>query len=360
VPAGEVLNFCANNYLGLSSHPRLVESAHEGLRKWGYGLSSVRFICGTQDVHKQLENRIADFLGFDDSILFVACFDANGALFEPLMGPEDAIITDQLNHASIIDGIRLSKAQRFIYKHSDMEDLEEKLREAKDNARHRLIFTDGVFSMDGDMARLPEIVELAKKYEALVGVDDSHATGFIGASGKGTHEHFDVMGEVDIITSTLGKAMGGASGGFVAAHQEVVDLLRQRGRPYLFSNTLAPPIVHASLTAFDLIEESKDLIETLHKNSEYFRRMMTEAGFDLKEGNTPIVPVMLYDAPLAQQFAADLLDEGVYVIGFFYPVVPKGQARIRVQLSAAHTREQLDKAVEAFIKVGRRHGVIEG
>lgn len=358
VPTGEVLNFCANNYLGLSSHPALVEAAHEGLDRWGYGMSSVRFICGTQDVHKQLERKIADFLGLDDTILFASAFDANGALFEPLLGPDDAIISDELNHASIIDGVRLCKAQRYRYKHSNMEDLEEQLKAAQ-SARHRLVFTDGVFSMDGDMAKLPEIIALAEKYDAMVGVDDSHATGFIGKHGKGVHEYYDVMDKVDIITGTLGKAMGGASGGFVCAHQEIVDLLRQRGRPYLFSNTLAPMICHASLRAFDLVSESGDLIEQLEKNKNYFRQMMTEAGFDIKEGNTPIVPIMLYEAPLAQEFAKQLLEEGIYVTGFFYPVVPKGQARIRVQLSAAHTREQLDKAIAAFIRVGKRLGVIK-
>ncbi len=357
VPQGDVLNFCANNYLGLSSHPTLVEAAHEALDRWGYGLSSVRFICGTQGVHKDLEDRISAFMAKDDTILFSSCFDANGALFEPLLGPEDAVISDALNHASIIDGIRLCKAQRYRYNHSDMADLEEKLKQAQDQ-RFRLVFTDGVFSMDGDTARLPEIVELAEKYDALVGVDDSHATGFIGKTGRGTPEHHDVMDRIDIITSTLGKAMGGASGGFITAHGEIIDLLRQRGRPYLFSNTLSPVIAHASIKAFDLIDDSRDLIENLHRNTAYFRRMMSEAGFDIKEGDTPIVPIMIYDAPKAQQFASDLLKEGVYVIGFFYPVVPKGQARIRVQLSAAHTREQIDDAMAAFIKVGKNLGVI--
>lgn len=358
VPQGEVLNFCANNYLGLSSHPQLIDAAHEALNMWGYGLSSVRFICGTQQVHKQLETRISEFFSKDDTILFSSCFDANGALFEPLMGPDDAIITDALNHASIIDGIRLSKAQRFIYKHSDMEDLEAKLQEAR-GARYRLVFTDGVFSMDGDMAKLPEICDIAEKYDALVGVDDSHATGFLGSTGRGTPEHHGVMDRIDIITSTLGKAMGGASGGFITGHQEIIDLLRQRGRPYLFSNTLSPIIAYASVKAFDLIDESQEMIQTLQKNTAYFRAMMTEAGFDIKPGNTPIVPIMIYDAPKAQQFAADLLDEGVYVIGFFYPVVPQGQARIRVQLSAAHSREQIDTAIAAFIRIGRKLEVIK-
>lgn len=358
VPQGEVLNFCANNYLGMSSHTALIDAAREGLDRWGYGLSSVRFICGTQSVHKTLEERIAKFLGFEDAILFSSCFDANGALFEPLMGPEDAIISDALNHASIIDGIRLSKAQRYRYQHSDMADLEEQLKKAQDQ-RHRLIFTDGVFSMDGDTAKLPEIVELADKYDALVGVDDSHATGFIGKTGRGTPEHHDVIGKIDIMTSTLGKAMGGASGGFVAARKEIVELLRQRGRPYLFSNSLSPVIAHASLAAFDLIDESQELIETLHKNTAYFRMMMKEQGFEIKPGDTPIVPIMIYDAPKAQQFAAELLEEGIYVIGFFYPVVPEGQARIRVQISAAHTRAQIDTAIAAFARVGKKLGVIK-
>ena len=353
VPKGDVLNFCANNYLGLSSHPTLIEAAHKGLDRWGYGMSSVRFICGTQDVHKQLERKIASFLQKDDTILFASAFDANGALFEPLLQEEDAIISDALNHASIIDGIRLCKAQRFRYAHADMADLEAKLQEAQ-SARFRR-----VFSMDGDTAKLKEIVALAEKYDAMVGIDDSHATGFIGANGRGSAEHHGVLDKIDIITGTLGKAMGGASGGFVAARQEIVDLLRQRGRPYLFSNTLAPLIAHTSIRAFELLEESKELIETLHKNTQYFRTMMTEAGFDIRPGDTPIVPIMLYDAPLAQQFANDLLEEGVYVIGFFYPVVPKGQARIRVQLSAAHSRENLDTAIAAFVRVGRRLGVLK-
>lgn len=358
VPQGEVLNFCANNYLGLSAHPRLVESAHEALDRWGYGLSSVRFICGTQEIHKELEKTISDFLGFDDSILFSSCFDANGALFEALMTAEDAIISDALNHASIIDGIRLCKAQRYRYEHSDMADLEAKLKEAQ-NARHRLIFTDGVFSMDGDVAKLDQICDLAEKYDAMVGVDDSHATGFLGKHGKGSYELKGVEGRIDIITSTLGKALGGASGGFITAHQEIIDILRQRGRPYLFSNSLAPSITASAIVAFNLIAESTDLIEKLRQNTAYFRTLMTEAGFDIKEGETPIVPIMIYDAPKAQQFAKDLLNEGIYVIGFFYPVVPKGQARIRVQLSAAHEREHLDKAIAAFIKTGKNLGIID-
>lgn len=357
VPQGRVLNFCANNYLGLSSDPALIEAAREGLEKWGYGLSSVRFICGTQSVHKQLEDRISKFFGFDDTILFSSCFDANGALFEPLLGPDDAVISDQLNHASIIDGIRLCKAQRYRYQHSDMNDLEEKLKQAQEQ-RFRLIFTDGIFSMDGDMANLPGIVELAEKYDALVGVDDSHATGFIGEGGRGTPEHFGVLDRIDIITSTLGKAMGGASGGFCTARREIVDILRQRGRPYLFSNTLSPVISHASIRAFDLIDESRDLIEKLARNTDYFRKLMNDLGFDIKPGESPIIPIMIHDAPRAQQFANRLLEEGIYVIGFFYPVVPKGEARIRVQLSAAHTREQLDTAMRAFENVGRELGVI--
>ncbi|MFH0882059.1 MAG: glycine C-acetyltransferase [bacterium] len=358
VPQGEVLNFCANNYLGLSSHPDLIEAARQGLNKWGYGLSSVRFICGTQNVHKTLEERIAEFLEKDDAILFSSCFDANGALFEPLFGPEDAIISDELNHASIIDGVRLSKAERYRYKHSDMADLEEQLKKAQ-KQRFRIVFTDGVFSMDGDMANLPGICDLADKYDALVGVDDSHATGFIGEHGKGTGEFHGVLDRIDVITSTLGKAMGGASGGFIAARQEIIDLLRQRGRPYLFSNSLSPVIAEASLKAFDLISESQELIETLRKNTDYFRTMMKEQGFDIKPGNTPIVPIMLYDAPLAQKFAAELLDEGVYVIGFFYPVVPEGQARIRVQISAAHSAAQIDTAIAAFTRVGKKLGVLK-
>ncbi|MBZ0266298.1 glycine C-acetyltransferase [bacterium] len=357
VPQGEVLNFCANNYLGLSAHPKLIESAHEALDRWGYGLSSVRFICGTQEIHKELEKTISNFLGFDDTILFSSCFDANGALFEALLTPEDAIISDALNHASIIDGIRLCKAQRYRYEHSDMADLEAKLKEAQ-NARHRLIFTDGVFSMDGDVAKLDQICDLAEKYDAMVGVDDSHATGFLGKHGKGSFEQKGVEGRIDIVTSTLGKALGGASGGFITAHQEIIDILRQRGRPYLFSNSLAPSITASAIVAFNLIAESTDLIEKLRRNTEYFRTLMTEAGFDIKDGETPIVPIMIYDAPKAQQFAKDLLDEGIYVIGFFYPVVPKGQARIRVQLSAAHEREHLDKAIAAFIKTGKNLGII--
>ncbi|RLE00624.1 MAG: glycine C-acetyltransferase, partial [Candidatus Aminicenantes bacterium] len=335
----KVLNFCANNYLGLSSHPKVIEAAHKTLDEWGYGLSSVRFICGTQEIHKILERKIAEFLQMDDALLFAACFDANGGTFEPLLGKDDAILTDELNHASIIDGIRLCKAQRFIYKHGDMNDLEEKLKQAQ-GARFRLIATDGVFSMDGDIAKLDEICDLAEKYDALVMVDDSHATGFIGKTGRGTHEYRGVMGRVDLITSTLGKALGGASGGFIAGHQELIDMYRQRSRPYLFSNTLAPAVVGASIAVLDLLSETTALRDKLEKNTQYFRQKMTEAGFEIKPGIHPIVPIMLgkfpNDAKLAQDMARDLLEEGIYVIGFSYPVVPKGQSRIRVQISAAH------------------------
>ncbi len=355
---GEVLNFCANNYLGLSSHPEVVEAAKEAIDTHGYGLSSVRFICGTQDIHKELEHKIAEFLGMEDAILYAAAFDANGGLFEPLLGEEDAIISDELNHASIIDGIRLCKAARYRYKHSDMESLEEKLREAQ-SARRRLIATDGVFSMDGDIARLDKICGLAEKYDAMVMVDDCHATGFIGKRGRGTHEFHNVMDRVDIITGTLGKAMGGASGGFTASKKEIVDILRQRSRPYLFSNTLAPPIVGASLKVIELLSSSTHLRDKLEGSTAYFRKKMTEAGFDIIPGETPIVPIMLYDAKLSQAFAARLLDEGIYVIGFFYPVVPRGKARIRTQISAAHEREHLDKAIAAFTKVGKELGVIK-
>ncbi|RLE06011.1 MAG: glycine C-acetyltransferase [Candidatus Aminicenantes bacterium] len=357
----KVLNFCANNYLGLSSHPKVIEAAHKTLDEWGYGLSSVRFICGTQEIHKILERKIAEFLQMDDALLFAACFDANGGTFEPLLGKEDAILTDELNHASIIDGIRLCKAQRFIYKHGDMNDLEEKLKQAQ-GARFRLIATDGVFSMDGDIAKLDEICDLAEKYDALVMVDDSHATGFIGKTGRGTHEYRGVMGRVDLITSTLGKALGGASGGFIAGHQELIDMYRQRSRPYLFSNTLAPAVVGASIAVLDLLSETTALRDKLEKNTQYFRQKMTEAGFEIKPGIHPIVPIMLgkfpNDAKLAQDMARDLLEEGIYVIGFSYPVVPKGQSRIRVQISAAHEQHHLDQAIEAFTKVGRQYGVI--
>jgi glycine C-acetyltransferase len=354
---GEVLNFCANNYLGLSAHPSVIEAAKEAIDTHGFGLSSVRFICGTQDIHKELEQKIASFLGMEDAILYAAAFDANGGLFEPILTKEDAIISDELNHASIIDGIRLCKAARYRYKHSDMADLEEKLKEAQ-GARRRLIATDGVFSMDGDIARLDKICDLADKYDAMVMVDDCHATGFIGKTGRGSHEHNNVMGRVDIITGTFGKALGGASGGFTAAKKEIVDMLRQRSRPYLFSNTLAPSIVGASIKVVDLLTASTALRDKLEENTHYFREKMTAAGFDILPGATPIVPIMLYDAKLSQQFADRLLDEGIYVIGFFYPVVPKGKARIRTQISAGHERAHLDKAIEAFIKVGKELEVI--
>ncbi|MGD8377280.1 MAG: glycine C-acetyltransferase [Acidobacteriota bacterium] len=355
----KVLNFCANNYLGLSSHPRVLEAAHAALDRWGYGLSSVRFICGTQGVHKELEGKIAAFLGFDDAILYVACFDANGGVFEPFLGAESAVITDALNHASIIDGIRLTKAKRLIYRHADMEDLESKLNEAAD-ARFRMVVTDGVFSMDGDVARLPEICDLAERHEALVLVDDSHATGFMGRTGRGTPEHCGVEGRVDVLTSTLGKALGGASGGFVAAHGEMVDLLRQRSRPYLFSNTLSPVVAGASLAVIELLSGTTELRDRLMSLTRRFRDGMSAAGFEIRPGEHPIVPIMLYEAKLAQGMAQDLLEEGIYVIGFSYPVVPKGQARIRVQVSAAHDEAKIDRAIEAFRKVGRKHGVVEG
>lgn len=357
----EVLNFCANNYLGLSSHPKVIEAAHKTLDEWGYGMSSVRFICGTQDIHKILEQKISKFLQTDDTILFAACFDANGGVFEPLIGAEDAIITDQLNHASVIDGIRLCKAQRYIYKHADMEDLEEKLKEAQ-SVRYRLIATDGVFSMDGDIAKLDEICDLADKYDALVMIDDAHSTGFLGKTGRGTPEYRGVMGRIDIITGTLGKALGGASGGFITGRKELIELYRQRSRPYLFSNTLAPAVVGASIAVFDLLSETTELRDKLEWNTKYFREKITEAGFDMVPGVHPIVPIMLgkfeNDAKLSQDMARDLLEDGIYVIGFYYPVVPRGQARIRVQLSAAHEKEHLDKAIEAFTKVGKKYNVI--
>ncbi len=353
----KVLNFCANNYLGLASSPELIKASSQTMEQRGYGMSSVRFICGTQDIHKELERKIAEFLGMDDSILFAAAFDANGGVFEPLFGPDDAIISDELNHASIIDGVRLTKAKRYIYKHADMNDLEEKLKEAKD-ARFKIIATDGVFSMDGDMAPLKDIVELAEKYDALVMVDDSHATGFIGDTGRGTHEYFGVMGRVDIITSTLGKALGGAMGGFIASHKEIVETYRQKARPYLFSNSLAPGIVGAAIRVFDIISKSTHLRDKLMENTRYFREEITKAGFDIKPGNTPIVPIMIYDAAKATKFADMMLEEGIYVVGFSYPVVPKGQARIRVQLSAAHEKHHIDRALEAFVKVGKKLGVI--
>jgi glycine C-acetyltransferase len=346
----EVLNFCANNYLGLANDPRLREAAHQGLDRWGYGLSSVRFICGTQQLHKQLEAALSDFLGTEDTILYSSCFDANGGLFETLLGPDDAVLSDALNHASIIDGIRLCKARRFRYQNCDMADLEAKLREAGDQGL-RLIATDGVFSMDGTIAPLDTICDLADRYDAAVMVDDSHATGFLGKTGRGTHEYRDVMGRVDLITSTLGKALGGASGGFTSGRKAIIDLLRQRSRPYLFSNTLAPVIAATSLKVLDLLSESTELRDRLEQNTRHFRAGMTERGFDIPQGDHPIVPIMLGDAVLATKMADLLLDEGIYVIGFSYPVVPKGKARIRVQISAAHSRESLDRAMDAFAKV---------
>jgi glycine C-acetyltransferase len=356
--AGQVLNFCANNYLGLANHPELVSAAVEALKTHGFGMASVRFICGTQDLHKQLEQDIAAFLHTDDAILYTSCFDANTGLFETLLGEQDAIISDQLNHASVIDGIRLCKAQRLRYRHSDMDDLETQLKAAA-GARTRLIATDGVFSMDGDLARLDEITRLAAQYDALVMVDDSHATGFVGPTGRGTAEHHGVMNRIDITTSTLGKALGGGSGGFTAAAQPVVDLLRQRSRPYLFSNTLTPALAAAGIKSLELLRGSDALRERLHDNTQYFREQLTAAGFDIRPGEHPIVPIMLYEAPLAQRMAARLLELGIYVIGFFYPVVPDGQARIRTQVSAAHTRAHLDKALEAFKVAGRELGVID-
>ena len=354
----KVVNFCANNYLGLSSHPKVIEAAHEALDSRGYGLSSVRFICGTQDRHKELEAAISSFLATDDTILYTSCFDANAGLFETLLGPEDAIISDALNHASIIDGVRLCKADRYRFVHDDMSDLEVKLVESK-NARLRLVATDGVFSMDGDIARLDAICDLAEKHDAMVMVDDSHASGFVGKTGRGTHEHRGCMDRVDIITSTLGKALGGASGGFTSGKKEIIDLLRNRSRPYLFSNTLAPPIVSGSLAALKLISESTALRDRLEANTTRFREGVAAAGFDLRPGEHPIVPIMLGEARLAVRFASKLLDRGIYVIGFCYPVVPKGQARIRVQLSAAHTPEDIDQAVAAFRAVGRELGVLK-
>jgi len=360
---GTVLNFCANNYLGLSSHPDLLAAAHETLHEWGYGLSSVRFICGTQALHIELEKKVAAFLGMDDAILYAACFDANGGVFEPLLGEADAILTDRLNHASIIDGVRLCKAKRYLYEHADMKDLEAKLKEAA-GARFRMIVSDGVFSMDGDVAPLKEICDLADRYHALVLVDDSHATGFMGRTGRGTPEHCGVPGRVDLVTTTFGKALGGASGGCIAARKEIVDLLRQRSRPYLFSNTLAPVVAGATLRAIDLLSRSTELRDRLEANTRVFRQRMTEAGFEIRPGVHPIVPIMFSrfapdDAPLAQRFARALLDEGVYVKGFFFPVVPRGLSRIRVQLSAAHTAAHIDRAVAAFTKVGRSLGVLK-
>jgi glycine C-acetyltransferase len=353
-----VINLCANNYLGLSSHPKVLEAAHKALDSRGYGMSSVRFICGTQDIHKELEEKISRFLGTEDTILYAAAFDANGGVFEPLFGEADALISDELNHASIIDGVRLCKAQRFRYKNNDMEDLEAKLKEAA-GARSRVIITDGSFSMDGTIARLDEIVALAEKYDAAVMTDESHSSGFLGKTGRGTHEYRGVMGKIDLITGTLGKALGGASGGFTSGRKEIIEMLRQRSRPYLFSNTLAPSIVGASIAVLDMLTETTELRDKLEGNMRYFRDKMTEAGFDIKPGDHPIVPIMLYDAVLAQKMAAALLEEGIYVIGFFYPVVAKGKARIRVQLSAAHERHHLDKAIAAFTKIGKGLGVIK-
>ena len=353
----EVLNFCANNYLGLSSHPEVIKSAKETLDTHGYGMSSVRFICGTQDIHKNLEDKLSQFLGTEDTILYAAAFDANGGVFEPLFDKEDAIISDSLNHASIIDGVRLCKAVRYRYANNNMENLEGQLIKAQAQ-RNRIIVTDGVFSMDGSLAKLDKICDLADKYDALVMVDDSHSTGFIGKRGRGTHEYCGVMGRVDIITSTLGKALGGSMGGFTSGHKEIIDILRQRSRPYLFSNSLAPSIVGAATKVIDLISSTTNLRDKLEENTKYFRLKMAEAGFDIKEGAHPIVPVMLYDAKLAQEMSKKLLTEGIYVVGFFFPVVPKDQSRIRVQISAAHSRDQLDRAIKAFIKVGHDLGLL--
>lgn len=354
-----VLNFCANNYLGLSSHPDVIKAAHKAIETHGYGMSSVRFICGTQDIHKELEKKLATFLGTEDTVLYAAAFDANGGLFEPLFGEQDAIISDALNHASIIDGVRLCKAQRFRYEHNNMNDLEAKLSESK-GCRNRIIVTDGSFSMDGTIAQLDKISALAEKHDAIVMVDECHSSGFLGKTGRGTHEYRNVMGKIDIITGTLGKALGGASGGFTSGRREIIEMLRQRSRPYLFSNTLAPAIVGASIAVLDMLTEATTLRDKLELNTQFFRSKMTEAGFDIKPGDHPIVPIMLYDAVMAQSFAAKLLQEGIYVIGFFFPVVPKGQARIRVQISAAHEQHHLERAVQAFKKVGTELGVIKG
>lgn len=354
----DVINFCANNYLGLSSHPKVIEAAKHAIDTHGFGMSSVRFICGTQDIHKELEAKLASFLGTEDTILYAAAFDANGGVFEPLLNDQDAIISDELNHASIIDGIRLCKAQRHRYKHNDMSDLEEQLKTTQ-HLRHRMIVTDGVFSMDGTIAQLDKICDLADRYRALVMIDECHASGFMGKTGRGTHEYRNVMGRVDIITGTLGKALGGAMGGFTSGRKEIIEMLRQRSRPYLFSNSLAPSIVGASIAVIDMLTETTALRDKLWDNTRYFREQITKAGFDIKPGEHPIVPIMLYEAKLAQEFAARLLQEGIYVIGFFYPVVAKGNARIRVQLSAAHERHHIDKAIAAFTKVGRELGVIQ-
>ena len=353
-----VLNFCANNYLGLSSHPKVIEAAHKAIDSHGYGMSSVRFICGTQDIHKELEQKLSQFLGMDDTILYAAAFDANGGVFEPLFNEEDAIISDALNHTSIIDGVRLCKAGRYRYEHNNMADLEMKLQESA-NLRSRIIVTDGSFSMDGTIAQLDKICDLADRYNAIVMIDECHSSGFLGKTGRGTHEYRGVMGRVDIITGTLGKALGGASGGFTSARKEIIDMLRQKSRPYLFSNTLAPSIVGGSIAVLNMLTETTALRDKLEGNTKYFRKKMTEAGFDIKPGDHPIVPIMLYDAVLAQTMAVKLLEEGIYVIGFFFPVVAKGQARIRVQLSAAHEQQHLDKAIAAFTKIGKELGILK-
>lgn len=356
----KVLNFCANNYLGLSSHPKVIEAAKAAIDTHGFGMSSVRFICGTQDIHKELERKISEFLGTEDTILYAAAFDANGGVFEPIFGAEDAIISDALNHASIIDGVRLCKAMRYRYEHNNMADLEKQLQDAvAAGAKQKIIVTDGVFSMDGTIAQLDKIVALAEKYEALVMSDECHSTGFMGKTGRGVHEHCGVMGKIDIITGTLGKALGGASGGFTSGRKEIIELLRQRSRPYLFSNTLAPSITGASIAVFDLLSETTELRDKLEENTKYFRAKMTEAGFDIKPGEHAILPLMLYDAVLSQKMAEKVLEKGIYVIGFYYPVVPKGQARIRVQISAGHERHHLDQAISAFIEVGKELGVIK-
>lgn len=358
-PVKEALNFCANNYLGLSSHPDVLKAAKEGLEMRGYGLSSVRFICGTQDIHKKLERKLSEFLGVEDSILYSSCFDANGGLFEAIMKEDDAIITEELNHASIIDGVRLSKAKRYVFKHSDMNDLEAKCKEARGaGARHMIIATDGVFSMDGDIANLKGICDVAEKYDSLVMVDDSHATGFIGKTGRGTHEYNGVMGRIDVITTTLGKALGGASGGATCGRKEIIEILRQRSRPYLFSNTIPPVVANAALRVMDILSSTTERRDKLERNTMYFREKMTSAGFDIKPGVHPIVPIMLYNAKLSQDMAKDLYEKGIYVIGFYYPVVAKGQARIRVQISAGHEMEHLDKAIRAFTEVGEKYGIL--
>jgi len=358
VKGNEVINFCANNYLGLSSHPNVIQAAKDAIDTHGYGMSSVRFICGTQDIHKVLEEKISAYLGTEDTILYAAAFDANGGVFEPLFDKEDAIISDALNHASIIDGVRLCKAQRYRYEHNNMDDLERCLKESQQQ-RNRVIVTDGSFSMDGTIAQLDKIVELADKYDAVVMIDECHSSGFLGKTGRGTHEHCGVMGKIEIITGTLGKALGGASGGFTSGKKEIIDMLRQKSRPYLFSNTLAPSIVGASIAVLDMLSETTELRDKLEYNTKYFRTKMTNAGFDITPGVHPIVPIMLYDAVTAQEMAAKLLDEGIYVIGFYFPVVPKGKARIRVQLSAAHEQEHLDKAISAFTKIGREMNIIQ-